>query len=129
MKRLLILWMLTNLSLAPGCVVVTSDVGEIGTPLTADSTAVAATQMAQAPDALTPGLADTPTLRAKVQDKVREPSTATPTGAPAPAGASVTLDVDLNVRTGPGTNYERIGWLAAGTTVSIIGRNANYPLP
>jgi hypothetical protein len=37
----------------------------------------------------------------------------------------VTLDVDLNVRTGPGTNYERIGWLAAGTTVSIIGRNAN----
>jgi hypothetical protein len=31
----------------------------------------------------------------------------------------------LNVRIGPGTNYERIGWLAAGTTTSIIGRDAN----
>jgi uncharacterized protein YraI len=123
MKRLLILLMLANLSLAPGCVVVTSDVGEIGTPLTADRTPVAATQTTQAPDALTPGPSGTPTLPAKVQDDAREPPTATPTGAP--AGASVTLDVDLNVRTGPGTNYERIGWLAAGTTTSIIGRNAN----
>jgi len=37
----------------------------------------------------------------------------------------VTVDVNLNVRTGPGTNYDRIGSLAAGTTVSIIGRNAD----
>jgi hypothetical protein len=37
----------------------------------------------------------------------------------------MTLDVDLNVRTGPGTNYDRVGWLPAGTTVDLIGRNAS----
>jgi len=43
----------------------------------------------------------------------------------APSGDSVTLNTDLIVRAGPGTNYEHIGWLAAGTTVGIIGRAAN----
>jgi hypothetical protein len=50
---------------------------------------------------------------------------AAPTGAPASSGPSVTVDVNLNVRTGPGTNYDRIGSLPAGSTVDIIGRNAN----
>jgi hypothetical protein len=37
----------------------------------------------------------------------------------------VTVDVNLNVRTGPGTNYDRVGSLPAGTTVEILGRNAS----
>jgi hypothetical protein len=36
----------------------------------------------------------------------------------------VTVDVNLNVRTGPGTNYSRVGTLDAGTSVEIIGRTA-----
>ena len=40
-------------------------------------------------------------------------------------GPSVTVDVSLNVRSGPGTNYERVGSLAPGSTVDIVGRNAD----
>jgi hypothetical protein len=57
------------------------------------------------------------------------PESPTPTPVPATevrqATAAVTVDVNLNVRTGPGTNYPRLGALAAGTSVDIIGRNAN----
>jgi hypothetical protein len=35
------------------------------------------------------------------------------------------VDVNINVRTGPGTNYDRVGALAAGSTVAIIGRDAS----
>jgi hypothetical protein len=34
----------------------------------------------------------------------------------------VTVDVDLNVRAGPGTNFERVGLLSAASTVEVIGR-------
>jgi len=37
----------------------------------------------------------------------------------------VTVDVNLNVRAGPGTNYDRIGVVSDGSTVEIIGRSAN----
>jgi uncharacterized protein YraI len=37
----------------------------------------------------------------------------------------VTVDISLNVRSGPGTNYDRVGSLAAGSTVEIVGRTAN----
>lgn len=48
-----------------------------------------------------------------------------PTAPDVSDGPSVTVDVNLNVRTGPGTNYDRVGSLAVGTTVEIIGRSAN----
>jgi uncharacterized protein YraI len=47
------------------------------------------------------------------------------TDTPQPGGPSVTVDVNLNVRTGPGTNYGRIGALAPNSTVDIIGRDVN----
>jgi hypothetical protein len=54
------------------------------------------------------------------------PTTAAPTAeTPAPSGPSITVDTNLNVRTGPGTNYDRVGVLQEGTTVDIIGRNAS----
>jgi uncharacterized protein YraI len=122
MKRLMILLMLANLSLAAGCVVLTYDSGEMGTP-------IVATQITQPGYVPTPELADTSTLWATPQDEARELFTPTMAAATdvvsTPAGASVTVDVDLNVRTGPGTNYEPIGWLAAGTRVAVIGRVAD----
>ena len=57
---------------------------------------------------------------------------APPADTPAPGGPSVTVDVNLNVRIGPGTNYDRIGVLVEGTTVEIIGRNDReefFPFP
>jgi len=48
-----------------------------------------------------------------------------PTSAPAAGGPSVTMNENLNVRSGPGTNYDRVGSLAAGATVDIIGRNTD----
>ena len=47
--------------------------------------------------------------------------------APAPAATdpTATLLVDLNVRTGPGTNYDVVGALSAGSSASIIGKSPN----
>lgn len=53
-----------------------------------------------------------------------EPTEAAPAETPVPSGASITVDTNLNVRTGPGTNYDRIGVLQQGSTATIIGRNA-----
>jgi uncharacterized protein YraI len=74
-------------------------------------------------------LAATPTpIAAPV---VPTPTPAVPAAQPsatrAPGGnlAAVTVDVSLNVRAGPGTDYPRVGSLAPGSTVPIVGRNAD----
>lgn len=46
----------------------------------------------------------------------------TPTPTPTPALPGVVVNVDLNVRAGPGTNYDRIGLIPAGNRVDIVGR-------
>ena len=66
----------------------------------------------------TPVPTDTP-----VPEPTATPTQAPPTATPTPIIASVTVDVDLNARAGPGTDYNRVGLLPAGTTVEIIGRN------
>ena len=45
--------------------------------------------------------------------------------APAPSSGdpTVTSLVDLNVRTGPGTNYDIVGALPAGTSATIVGQS------
>lgn len=71
---------------------------------------------------------DTPTLLLATDTPTLEPATPTeapPADTPVPSGPSVTVEVNLNVRTGPGTNYDRIGSLPAGTTVEILGRTSN----
>jgi hypothetical protein len=65
---------------------------------------------------------DTPTPQSSAPTE--SPATEAPSNT-SPGGPSVTVDVNLNVRTGPGTNYDRIGALAVGTTVEIVGRSAN----
>lgn len=52
-------------------------------------------------------------------------STATlPGDATTAAGATVTVLVDLNVRSGPGVAYDRVGFLLAGASMPIQGRSA-----
>jgi hypothetical protein len=75
----------------------------------------------------------TPTQAVETPD-TPTPQPPTPTEPPAtdtaqtdtqiPGEPSVTVDVNLNVRTGPGTNYDRIGVLLEGSTVGIIGRDS-----
>jgi uncharacterized protein YraI len=56
-------------------------------------------------------------------------ATPTPTSTPAtpsptvPTTPSLTTKTDLNVRSGPGTQYDLLGLLPAGVTVEIIGRD------
>lgn len=71
-----------------------------------------------------PVTADTPTSTAPAPTDA-PPTQAPPAETPVSSGASVTVDVNLNVRTGPGTNYDRIGAVSNGSTVEIIGRNAS----
>ena len=49
--------------------------------------------------------------------------TAVPT-IPASDGPTVRLLVDLNIRSGPGVRYPRVGFLLGGDTAPIIGRHA-----
>ncbi|MCS7261232.1 MAG: SH3 domain-containing protein [Anaerolineae bacterium] len=54
------------------------------------------------------------------------PPTPTPEPVtPTPASPSVTVRVGLRVRAGPGVNYPQIGALTPGSTVQVIGRNAD----
>jgi uncharacterized protein YraI len=93
----------------------------------------------------TPPAPGTYTLEVKaynVQDKVSAPTTVsvnvvgpagldTPTTTPTPATPtptvpsipSLTTKTDLNVRSGPGIQYDLLGLLPAGVTVEIIGRD------
>lgn len=62
-----------------------------------------------------------------VEGAATETPTATPTPEPptatVPAGPSLTTLTDLNVRAGPGTNYDFVGLLLSGRTADIIGRD------
>lgn len=52
--------------------------------------------------------------------------TLTPTPTPEPVIALVTaVDGNVNIRTGPGTNFEADGLLVVGETLEIVGRNAD----
>ena len=58
-----------------------------------------------------------------------------PLGFGTPTGLRIRTTANLNVRSGPGITYTRIGWLANGTVADVVGRNAdntwwevNFPL-
>ncbi|MEM7345318.1 MAG: SH3 domain-containing protein [Chloroflexota bacterium] len=75
---------------------------------------------------------DAQTLNALATTIPVEADTATATSTP--VVASVTIDVNLNVRSGPGVNFPRVGALTPNDQIKIIGRNAdsswwqiNYP--
>jgi hypothetical protein len=96
------------------------------TPLPTFTVRPASTPVALSPTATasaTPSATPTP-----FQVPTATPVIVTPTPVPPTQPAarpSVTVSVGLRVRAGPGVNYAQVGSLAAGTTVEIIGRNAD----
>jgi uncharacterized protein YgiM (DUF1202 family) len=94
-------------------------------------------QIATAPDVMVrvvAAAAPTQTPAPPVQATATvEPSAATPAGTPltvtvAPTAGEapqVTADDTVNVRSGPGTNYDVLGQLTSGETVRVTGRNAD----
>jgi endonuclease YncB( thermonuclease family) len=63
---------------------------------------------------------DTPATR--VQRGVSSTDTTIPVGS---QKAQVTVNDNANLRSGPGTDYERVGGAAQGDAVEIVGRNAD----
>jgi len=93
-----------------------------------------ATTIAQSAATATAIAAATATEQTKIEQAVpTETPTSRPTPSPTftptvadtptPALPIVTINSDINVRAGPGTNYEQVGELSAGATVKVVGRN------
>ncbi len=81
----------------------------------ATSTPKATVAPTDPPATLVPSATPTPT----------NPPTATPepSNTPTPLVPLVTVNTDLNVRSGPGVSYTRLGKLSEGTESSIVGRS------
>ena len=83
---------------------------------------------AQAAPAATPF----PTPTVYVAPVTPEPTAALPTTTPLPPTPTptpslvVTASDGANVRSGPGTVFERVGYLAAGAQAQVIGRYADW---
>lgn len=64
-----------------------------------------------------------------VTDDTLAPTATLPGGAPidvtsaAPGNATVNILVDLNIRSGPGVVYDRLGFFTKGATVPVVGRD------
>lgn len=68
--------------------------------------------------------ADIPSLTPSVPDEVAPPEPEPTSTPPPPEVAQLTVNTDLNVRQGPGVNYDILGVLLYGQTAEITGRNA-----
>ena len=66
-----------------------------------------------------------PTATATATATTTPSPTATITASPTPCQWALTADLNAFVRRGPGTNYDELGALQAGETVTIIGRDAS----
>jgi lipoprotein-anchoring transpeptidase ErfK/SrfK len=79
-----------------------------------------------------PAATSSPTPTAYVVPVTPEPTAELPTATPLPLTPTptpsvvVTASDGANVRSRPGTNYERVGYLAAGTQVKVLGRYADW---
>lgn len=92
--------------------------GQMPTEVNAVGTAVeltAAARLTEIAGSVTPTVTIAPTL------------TFTPTSStPSPCTPTVTSTVNANVRSGPGTAYDIVGFLALGQSANIVGRNDAY---
>lgn len=101
-------------SLDPSQLTATSLVATI----TAQASSSDASPTAEAPDAAQ----DTPTA-ASEQPPAEDAPTMAPPPTAEPGEPTMTTLVDLNVRRGPGVNYDVVGALRAGSSARIIGRD------
>lgn len=88
------------------------DPGAAATARAAEDAAAAATQAAANPPAAAAAATDTPV-----------PAEPTATDTPAPAEAALTVNSAMNIRGGPGTNYNVIGSANAGQRFAVTGKN------
>lgn len=58
-------------------------------------------------------------------DFVSRPEAMQDVPTPNPDAASVTADANVNIRAGPGTNYEQVGVLNAGESAAVLGKSSD----
>ena len=90
--------------------------------------AIATTQISSVNTATSPPKATAaptiaPTKTNTATPKPPPTNTPAPTATPTPLAPLVLVDVTLNVRSGPGVNFERVGKLQAGEQATIVGRS------
>ena len=73
-------------------------------------------------ETVAPQILTTPT---EVETPATESLSPTPAPTPAFTGPYVAVDVTLNVRSGPGTEFDKVGSIPPGSAVEITGRNAD----
>ncbi|MGE5465240.1 MAG: hypothetical protein ACM3PS_17890, partial [Syntrophothermus sp.] len=123
---LLIVTLLIILSLA-GCNLPS---GQSGTTVTPDAyTAAAMTVTALAATEQAGPTQPTPTLFATLAPTIASTNTSAPPPPPqassTPSGTLFVTDVGANCRSGPGTNYDKVGSFAQGSYLALVGRNSD----
>ncbi len=71
-----------------------------------------------------PAAVDTPTPAAVDTPDPAAVDTTTPAPVETPTGPYVNVTEGANIRSGPATTFERVGQLAAGSTIAVIGKTA-----
>jgi hypothetical protein len=72
------------------------------------------------------GLATSQDIAVATYTPVASPTPVPPTATPTPSLAQITVSGDLvNVRSGPGTDYDQIGQINAGATYTVTGKSAD----
>lgn len=109
---------------AVGCAGGRSAEGPVGTPVPTKTLRPTFTHTPVGPTEVPPTATPVPTATSEVPTPTLtpEPTAEPPTPTPQPASFSV-QNPTVNVRSGPGTSYSRIGQLTAGQTFEIIGKN------
>jgi len=109
---------------AVGCAGSRSAQGPVGTPVPTKTLRPTFTHTPVVPTDVPPTATPAPTVtpEAPTPTLTPEPTAEPPTPTPQPASFSV-QNPTVNVRSGPGTSYSRIGQLTAGQTFDILGKN------
>ena len=112
------------LVVAVSCVGGRSGQGPVGTPVPTKTQRPTFTHTPSKPTEVPPTATPLPsaTPEAPTPTLTPEPTVEPPTPTPQPASFTV-QSTTVNVRSGPGTSYSRIGQLRAGQTYEILGKN------
>jgi len=97
--------------------------GPVGTPVPTKTQRPTFTYTPVKPTEVPPTATPVPTATPEASTPTPEPTAEPPTATPQPATFTV-KSATVNVRSGPGTGYSRIGQLKAGQSFEITGKNA-----
>ena len=68
-----------------------------------------------------------PSLKVAAENQAQQPTVSVPTVTGTPIGPTITVNLDndqINVRNGPGTEYDKVGVLIASQTMPALGKSA-----